>query len=493
MVMKRYIYIIGLALMATLAACEQKSPAPEPKPEPYTYKFYFDVVDIETTYSTALITTERPYVEINDVRHDGEVIFEWGELPEDYNSENGVSLKEIFDSLATTVVEPNEEEGKMAYLIEGLEPSHTYIARISLNVTEKNVSDRLVFTFKTKELPKHEFNFKTNVEAHGLYADIEMTDIVYTIDGIEQEIMQLEIEYHPQSAVASQKEYISGEQIVDNALTIILPESLDSRLMENTHYTYTVTAEIEGGHRLTSEEYGFTTTDARLGYEISTPILTLTDTELEITVERFYAIWDNRYTEELLAPALQYRATGGSWTNIESEKYAEAGLSATLDLATLAPDTTYEVRGSITIYDKDYYSDVATITTPKNETPIPDNGDTTDIAGTWNLVEWCGTTPSFKVIMVINTTGGVTLYQKMENREWECFESKAYIANGIIKGVYTDGKAWGADYTYSISGERMTWVDTLDSGDISVYERYDGELPAVNTTRANASDTIRYL
>lgn len=106
---------------------------------------------------------------------------------------------------------------------------------------------------------------------------------------------------------------------------------------------------------------------------------------------------------------------------------------------------------------------------------LPQPEPSQSITGTWYLTEWCGTEPSFDVYMSIDDDYSVTLLQRIESREWERYESVATYTNGIISGTYTDGVAWRASYRVTFSGDTMTWTDTADASDISVYTRT--ELP----------------
>ena len=121
-------------------------------------------------------------------------------------------------------------------------------------------------------------------------------------------------------------------------------------------------------------------------------------------------------------------------------------------------------------------SEIATIEIPNEETPVPTppiggDSDTTAIAGEWHLTQWRGTTPSFDVYMSITEDGVVSLWQRIESREWQLFYSTVIYEDNTIWGEYTDGIAWGASYYVAIDGDRMTWTDTAYSSDISVYER----------------------
>ena len=105
----------------------------------------------------------------------------------------------------------------------------------------------------------------------------------------------------------------------------------------------------------------------------------------------------------------------------------------------------------------------------------PDTTTSDTIVGTWHLAEWRGIKPSFDVYMSITDNYEVTLWQRIESRQWEIFYSNAYYDNGTISGVYTDGTAWRATYSVMVDGDAMTWTDTEDVTDVSLYIR--SELP----------------
>ena len=173
-------------------------------------------------------------------------------------------------------------------------------------------------------------------------------------------------------------------------------------------------------------------------------------------------------------------------------------MQANIPASKLIKGATYEVTASITAGAQKQMCEtsISYITIPTDETPDtpevpepPTGGDTTAIKGVWHLTEWRGTTPPFEVYLDITATGGITLYQRMENNYWEVFQSSAYINGGVISGVYTDYTSWGASYAITIDNDSMTWVDTADSEDISRYTR--SELPThmpTAPTRATFSE-----
>jgi hypothetical protein len=93
--------------------------------------------------------------------------------------------------------------------------------------------------------------------------------------------------------------------------------------------------------------------------------------------------------------------------------------------------------------------------------------------------------------MDIDSSGNVVLYQRIVSRNWEVYHSTAELEASTISGVYSDGVAWSASYGVAASGNTMTWTDTSDPSDISIYTR--AELPTdIVVTRAECSD-YRFL
>jgi hypothetical protein len=171
-------------------------------------------------------------------------------------------------------------------------------------------------------------------------------------------------------------------------------------------------------------------------------------------------------------------------------------MSLTLSLSEFEAGATYEFCGGVITgaERKRFTSETTSVTIPKGETPTPPTGDidTSTIAGDWQLTSWCGAEPSFDVYLNISEDGFVTLYQRMTSRLWETYHSTVEFEDGIISGVYTDGVTWGASYAVSYAGETMTWTDTKDSTDVSIYTRCT--LPDfTNITRATATSSERFL
>lgn len=98
------------------------------------------------------------------------------------------------------------------------------------------------------------------------------------------------------------------------------------------------------------------------------------------------------------------------------------------------------------------------------------------IAGEWHLTEWCGMSNrefDFDIYLDIDTSGEIILWQRLTQHNWEKFVSTATIDGGIISGVYDDKTLWANDYRIELNENSMTWTNTSDPTDVSVYERAD--------------------
>ena len=92
-----------------------------------------------------------------------------------------------------------------------------------------------------------------------------------------------------------------------------------------------------------------------------------------------------------------------------------------------------------------------------------------DIEGSWTLVKWHGTSPPFSVNMEIGADGSVVLWQKIDDYEWERYDSMAALDSNVISGTYSDNLPWSASYYIEFDGDDMVWTNTQDESDVSVY------------------------
>lgn len=98
------------------------------------------------------------------------------------------------------------------------------------------------------------------------------------------------------------------------------------------------------------------------------------------------------------------------------------------------------------------------------------------LVGNWHIVQYADdTTPEFDIYITIDNSSNVVLYQRLASYSWSRYDSVATYADGIITGTYSDGVDWSASYSVELdkSGDKMTWTNTLDAADSTVYERVD--------------------
>ena len=148
------------------------------------------------------------------------------------------------------------------------------------------------------------------------------------------------------------------------------------------------------------------------------------------------------------------------------------------------------IRGDLAKFTVDFSS-----VTPET----PETG-MSQIAGYWQLTSWRGSTNfDMSIYLSIDASGSMVLYQKLGNVGWESYNSTSTFENGIISGRYTTGNiGWSASYYVALNGDAMTWTDTLDSSDVSIYTRIS-KLPdhLINATpkscELTAKDVVRFL
>ncbi len=477
--MKRYIYIL-LAAATLLGACEKQSttpskPAPEPEPEPEPN---IEVnIDIETTESSATV----------ELTLDGAEEYDYSlEYWKEGDSDN---IHDIYKY-------ETSESGNIIFNLTDLEAETSYEGRLFVDESSYD------FAFTTLvHTPTCAIYYNVEEQPKGIVATIKLSNIAYLVDDTAEDIHVLKFEY----SVASKNEWVAkefaGGSIVDGKLDVAMPFEGKEYLTENTSYEYRFTLMPKNGdyEPMTSNTRMFSTRNAEVTTNIERPTLTYSNginarvNGVEVLFDGVSAATHNVGGE--IAYSFRYTEKGvEQWAQV-SASYANGNMSCIIDKALLKPNTVYEVQAAVTAGTKQstVYSESSEIKTPE-AAPLPPvgDGDTAIAEGTWHLTEWRGTTPPFEVYLDINATGGVALYQRIASNYWEIFFSNANIAEGIITGVYTDGVEWGSSYSITVSGDSMTWINSYDATDISVYTR--SELPAhMPTEPTRAMEPERFL
>ena len=462
--MKKILYTLFVALLFAVG-CDFENI--DNKPE---VAFYFGPVTSETTECSATVEV-LAYMTV-----DGELYTDANIYLEYWKNGEAESAVAVTDSLS------GDTQFIHIFTIEDLEPETMYMVKVVIDGGSEYGSKNELFTFTTKEkyIPTEEITCSASAMAQGLKATINLTNVAYLVDNEPQQISFVKLEYARTGSNAWTAIEAAGSSVKSGKISFSLPKSGDSYLEENTDYTYRVT--ITPGNSdfkaLTTENFSFKTTSAQVTATIAKPQLSHSADGITIKVGSISVYRDGVATTEYKTN-VYFRKQGSS---VWAEYAPAANNSVLIPASELQEGTTYEAKVSIVAGSDSQVreSEVATITTPKNETPItpepPTGGDTSSIAGVWHLTSWRGATPSFEVYMDITATGGITLYQRIDSLYWEVYQSTAAIANGVISGVYTDNVAWGASYNVAVAGDSMTWTATNDSADVSIYTR--STLPA---------------
>ena len=472
-IMKRYLYILLVALV-TLVACEPPVPA---EPE---VKFFFGEVSVETTHNSATVIADEPYMTVDGKKTEAKI---W--------------LQVIIGDIATPFEEYVAEGDKIIFEFDELVGDQTYYANLIVDGGEygKKMSEKFAITTQ-KYIPKMEMTYTAEVDAKGLMATISLSNVAYMEDGWLADIRVIRAEYSRADAEQWVSYEFKGSDIVNGAISVELPFEGDDYLTENSDYLFRFTLYPDNDYcePLTSENIELKTDYAVVTANIGKPSLELTEDSVSASVENIEVFYDGVAADDYKygSPVKYYfyhRVKGDSeWSQTEVSA-TNRDISATIPAQ---QGCTYEVMAVIAAgaMNKVCQSAIAEIEVPKNDSPVPptppvSGGDTSSIAGVWHLTTWRGAEPSFEVYMDINAEGGLMLYQRIESRYWDIFASTAAIADGIISGTYADGTAWGASYNVSVEVDTMTWVSTLDSADVSVYTR--SELPQEMPTEPTRS------
>lgn len=487
--MKRYLYILLVAVWAVVACEPTPTPIPEPEPE---VAFHFGTVEVETTESTATITVAEPYITIDGVKYE----------------DTKISLRYIGSGhdLMNYVEEYSVEGSDLIFEVDDLLPNTNYEAYITLDGGEYGIDESEKISFTTQKLHEKQVSMvcSAEVDAKGLMATVNLSDIAYLVDGESEQIHVVKVEYSPANPEQWIAYEFNGARIVNGEIAVELPFNGEEYLIENCDYQLRVTLyPLSGDYEpLTSEVIEFKTLYAEVTANIATPSLELDYNYISASVEDIEIFYDgvaahNYKASHPVEYYFYYREVG-------VEEWSRVGVSATHgDISATLPTkegSCYEVK-AVVVAGAEFTvceSEVAEIVVPKHETPTPptppvEGGDSTSLAGVWHLTKWRGAEPSFDVYLDINAEGGLTLYQRIESRNWDIYTSSVALNDGVVCGTYTDGVAWGSAYNVTITESSMIWVSVNDATDVSVYTR--AELPEGLTTVATRSvvSNVRFL
>lgn len=99
--------------------------------------------------------------------------------------------------------------------------------------------------------------------------------------------------------------------------------------------------------------------------------------------------------------------------------------------------------------------------------------------GDWRLSSFCGSTAELDIYMSLKDDDTFSLYQRSPEYEPSVFHGTYTFdpSSNTFSGSYSDGMPWATSYSVaSVDENTMTWVNTANSEEVSVYVR--SEIPS---------------
>ena len=473
--MKRYIYALLCALLFAVG-CDDTNYIPD-------VAFYFGKVTSTTTDSSATVEI-LAYMTVDEKLYDkANVSLQYWKSGDEGN------VTTVSDYTA------GDEINRRIFTISDLESDTLYLAYVVIDGGAEYGSKREIFSFTTQRyIAPPSITCDAQVAAKGIKATVNLTNVAYIADEQSQQISLVKLEYSLASKNSWSAVEVAGSSVKNGKVSINIPKSGSAYLQENSEYNcrVTITPANDDYEPLTTELFTFKTKYAEVTADVAKPQLSYGDEGITIKVGAIDVYYDGVATEEYTTSVLFRAKSSSIW-----EEYASAeNKSVVIPVEQLKDNTTYEAKVAIVAGSQSQVreSAVATITTPQSETPIlpepPTGGDTSSIAGVWHLTSWRGAEPSFEVYLDITATGGLTLYQRIDSRYWDVYQSTAYVESGVISGVYTDNVAWSTSYNLAVAEDTMTWTSTTDPEDVSIYTRstLPTNMPTASTRAASSSE-----
>ena len=427
--------------------------------------WYFSSVEVETTENSATVNAVKPYITINDVKEEGVDIYL--KFWEDGNEEEHIIINE-FEDLGDHIIFTINDLAPATHYLGGIVVSGEYGGEISS-----------IFPITTKaHIPVAEYACECIIEPMGVVAYALLDGVSFTLDGVESPLAKVEFKYALSSSNGEWTTVVISPEDAEKNFKI--PAEGEPYLLEKSAYNYCVTLYPEDtNYESYTIDGKFSTTDARLTSDVELPTITATDEAIHLSSKAPTLFVDGEVIPDYGTIVYKFYYTNDNgYEGFIDAVCADGTMSATAELSMFEEGVTYNFRTCMEVnYMILLLSGDAPYTIPVVETPTPPappvsgDADTTALAGDWHLTEWCGAVPSFDVYLSISEDGVVTLWQRMESRLWETFYSTVDIDGGIIAGEYTDGIAWAASYYVAVDGNTMTWTNTANTTEVSVYTR----------------------
>lgn len=454
--MKRYLFILIAAVVA-FTSCELIITETNPD-----VVWCFSSVEVETTENSATVNAVKPYITIDGVKEEGVDIYL--KFWEDGYEESYIIIND-FEEMGDRVIFTINDLAPATHYLGGIVVSGEYGGEISS-----------IFPITTKaHMPVAEYSCECIIEPMGVVAYALLEGVSFTLDGVENPLAKVEFKY---ALSTSNSEWTTVEIKPEDAeKSFKIPAEGEPYLKEKSDYNYSVTLYPEDtNYESYTIDGKFTTTEARLTSDVELPTIMATDDAIHLSSKVPTLFVDGEVIPDYATIVYKFYYTNYNGHEGFIDAVCTDGvMSATAELSMFQEGVTYNFRTCMEVNDMILLlSGDAPYTIPVVETPMPPvsgDADTKALAGEWHLTEWRGAVPSFDVYLSISEDGVVTLWQRMESRLWETFYSTVGFDGSIIAGEYTDGVAWAASYYVAVDGDTMTWTNTADSGEVSVYTR----------------------
>ena len=457
--MKRYLFILIAAVVA-FTSCELIITETNPD-----VVWHFSSVEVETTENSATVNAVKPYITIDGVKEEGVEIYL--KFWEDGNEESHIIIND-FEDLGDHII----------FTINDLTPATHYLGGIVVS-GEYGGEISSIFPITTKaHMPVAEYSCECIIEPMGVVAYALLEGVSFTLDGVESPLAKVEFKYALSSSNGEWTTVVISPEDVEKSFKI--PAEGEPYLKEESDYNYSVTLYPEdAAYESYTIDGKFSTTEVRLTSDVELPTITATEEAIHLSSNVPTLFVDGEIIPDYATIVYKFYYTNyNGHEGFIDAVCADGVMSATAELSMFQEGVTYNFRTCMEVNDMILLlSGDAPYTIPVVETPTPPappvsgDADTKALAGEWHLTEWRGAVPSFDVYLSISEDGVVTLWQRMESRLWETFYSTVGFDGSIIAGEYTDGVAWAASYYVAVDGDTMTWTNTADTGEVSVYTR----------------------
>ena len=390
--MRGIILYIMAAATVVMTACEK---ANDDKGNESGVKHYFgEFVEVEVEETDVTIITTMPRMTVDG--HDNPK----AKIKLGYEAHMAdMASEEQFQS------EYGVRDSLVIFKLTKLAPMTEYDARIYIEDERYNysaVSEE--FTFHTaKRDPQCDFEYDLDIKTRGLFATITMENISYTADGKPHPLRSIELEYRRHGYFNEEcvKVEYDAEDIVDGRLVMELPAQGHDYLAYSTNYEYTI--RIWPDQSIIPEEPvyknvvlkgEFTTTNAEIKVEFSTPVLSyeildelegaenVGDSRITAQIERIDILYDGvpskdynpeyRIFDEVIQ--LCYRQKGAEeWQRQPISLSETGGAESRFILDNPETDTIYEVCFAVfagSDHSVGHYSDIVEINVNPSSTDI---------------------------------------------------------------------------------------------------------------------------